>query len=214
MRKVWDTIKSILVWLVFLASVIMMLFTIISVKTVDRGDRTLFGYMGFVVQSDSMSAADFNVGDLILVKRVDPATLRAGDIITFRSTDRDSFNETVTHKIRRIAINAAGKPCFITYGVTTNTDDRTPVTYENVIGQYRCCIPGVGVFFAFLKTIPGYFCCFFLPFAIIIAMQTVSTVRLFRQYRAEQQEFIEAEGQSESDDPDGSGSEEKESFMM
>ena len=84
MKKAWHIIKAILLWLVVALAVCMMGFTIVSVNTFDRMDRSLFGYKAFIVLSDSMSATDFNAGDLILVKEVDPATLQVK--ITVRSS--------------------------------------------------------------------------------------------------------------------------------
>ena len=65
MKKAWHIIKAILLWLVVALAVCMMGFTIVSVNTFDRMDRSLFGYKAFIVLSDSMSATDFNAGDLI-----------------------------------------------------------------------------------------------------------------------------------------------------
>jgi len=193
MRKAWNTIKNLLVWLVVISAVAMMVFTIFSVAMFDHDDRSLFGYKTFIVRSDSMAATDFSAGDLILVKMVNPTTLQAGDIITFRSTDSDSFGEIITHKIRGFTVNKAGEPCFVTYGTTTNTDDDTPVSYSNLIGKYEVSLSGVGAFFDFLKTPLGYVCCILLPFAIILVSQAMDTVRLFRRYRVEQLDKIKTE---------------------
>lgn len=78
MKKALHIVKSIFVWLVVILAVCMMIFTIVSVNTFDRTDRSLFGYKAFIVLSDSMSATDFSAGDLVLSKEVDPATLQAG----------------------------------------------------------------------------------------------------------------------------------------
>lgn len=59
MKKAWHIIKAILLWLVVALAVCMMGFTIVSVNTFDRMDRSLFGYKAFIVLSDSMSATDF-----------------------------------------------------------------------------------------------------------------------------------------------------------
>ena len=66
MKKAMNIIRSILVWLVVLVAVSMMIFTVISVRTFNRNDRSLFGYKMYVVNSDSMAATDFGSGDLIL----------------------------------------------------------------------------------------------------------------------------------------------------
>ena len=193
MKKVINTVKNIVVWLVVIVAVCMMVFTIVSVTTFNRNDRHLFGYRAYVVTSDSMSKTDFDAGDLILVKNVDPATLKEGDIITYMSQNPESFGETITHKIRSITKDANGNPGFITYGTTTDTDDATIVTYPYVLGKYEKAIPNIGTFFTFLKTTQGYFVCIFIPFMLLILYQGLNCIRLFRRYKREQLQEMEAE---------------------
>ena len=78
MKKALNIIKNILVWLMVALAVCMMVFTVVSVNTFDRSDRSLFGFKAFIVLSDSMSKTDFDAGDLVLVKEVDPSTLKEG----------------------------------------------------------------------------------------------------------------------------------------
>ena len=108
MKKVFHIIKNIFVWLVVALAVCMMIFTVVSVNTFGRTDRSIFGYKAFIVLSDSMSKTDFNAGDLVLVKEVDPATLKAGDIISYQSTNTENYGEVVTHKIRELTTDAEG----------------------------------------------------------------------------------------------------------
>ena len=129
--------RTVAVWLVVALAVFMMVFTAISVSTFDRADRKLFGYRAFVVLTDSMEKTDFAAGDLVLIKDVDPQTLKEGDIIAFTSRNEASYGKTITHKIRRLTTDADGIPGFVTYGTTTDTDDETVVTYPFVIGKYE-----------------------------------------------------------------------------
>lgn len=193
MKKIFNIIKTVFVWLIVLLAVFMMIFTIVSVSTFNRNDRDLFGYKMYIVNTDSMAATDFNAGSLILVKEVDPSTLKEGDIITYMSQNSESFGETVTHKIRALTTDAEGNPGFITYGTTTDTDDATIVTYPYVMGKYQSHIPGLGTFFNFLRTTPGYFVCIFIPFMLIIIYEGVKFFNLFRKYRQEQMEEMQAE---------------------
>ena len=62
-----------------------------------------------------MSKTDFGAGDLVLVKEVDPSTLKEGDIIAYTSQNTSNYGETVTHKIRKLTTDANGEPCPI-YG--------------------------------------------------------------------------------------------------
>lgn len=193
MKKALNIIKTTFVWLMVLLAVTMMIFTVISCTTFNRNDRSLFGFKMYIVNSDSMAATDFNAGSLILVKEVDPSTLKEGDIITFMSQDTDSFGETITHKIRKLTTDAEGNPGFVTYGTTTDTDDETIVTYPYVLGQYQSHVPGLGTFFNFLKTTPGYFVCIFTPFMLIILYEGVKFFNLFRRYKKEQMDEMQAE---------------------
>lgn len=186
MKKALNIIKNILVWLMVALAVCMMVFTVVSVNTFDRSDRSMFGFKAFIVLSDSMSKTDFDAGDLVLVKEVDPSTLKEGDIIAYTSQNTSNYGETVTHKIRSLTTDASGEPGFITYGTTTDTDDETVVTYPYVLGKYETNIPKVGRFFMFLKTTPGYIVCILIPFLLLILLQGINCIRLFRRYKLEQ----------------------------
>lgn len=199
MKKTLNAIKNVFMWAMIVLAVSMMIFTIISVATFDRTDRDLFGYKAFIVLSDSMSATDFDAGDLALVKDVDPETLKAGDIIAYQSTNKENYGETVTHKIRKLTTDADGNPGFITYGTTTDTDDENIVTYPFVLGKYQGHIPNVGNFFQFMKTTPGYIVCIFLPFLILIIMQGYNSIKLFRRYKQEQMAEIKHEQEKQQE---------------
>ena len=191
--KALRVIRNIFVWLIVAVAVCMMIFTIVSVRTFDRADRNLFGYKAFIVLSDSMSATDFDAGDLVLVKETDPATLKEGDIVAYTSQNTENYGEIVTHKIRALTTDENGEPGFITYGTTTGIDDSTVVTYPYVVGKYEGSIPKVGRLFQFLKTTTGYIICIFLPCLLLILMEGLRCVRLFRQYKKEQQTELQKE---------------------
>ena len=193
MKKILNIVKSVVVWMIVVLAVFMMIFTVISVTTFNRNDRDLFGFKAYIVTTNSMSATDFDAGDLIFVKEVDPNTLQAGDIITFISQDSESFGEVITHKIREKTMDASGNAGFVTYGTTTGVDDDTVVTYPYILGKYESKVPYMGTFFNFLKTPQGYIVCIFVPFMLLILHQGVNTVKLFRRYKGEQMEEMNAE---------------------
>ena len=191
--KALKIIRNIFVWLMVALAAFMMIFTIVSVTTFDRSDRSLFGFKAFIILSDSMSKTDFSAGDLILVKEVDPSTLKEGDIISYTSQNTSNYGKTVTHKIRKLTKDASGEPGFITYGTTTDTDDEIIVTYPYVLGKYQTHIPKIGKFFMFLKSTPGYIVCILIPFLLLILMQGINCIRLFRKYKQEQMDRLREE---------------------
>ena len=192
-KKVTNIISKIFVAVVALIAVAVMIFTIVSVTTFDRNDRDIFGYRAYIVNTDSMSATDFNAGDLIITKEVDPATLQEGDIISYISQNSESYGETITHKILEKTEDANGAPGFITYGTTTGSTDETIVTYEYIMGKYQFRIPKAGTFFNFLRTPQGYIVCIFIPFMLLIIYQGVNCIRLFRRYKSEQMAELKEE---------------------
>lgn len=193
MKKAWKIISTVFVWAVVVIAVFMMVFTIISVNTFNRNDRNLFGLRFYVVLSDSMAKTDFDAGDLVLIKQVDPTTLQEGDIIAYQSQNSENYGQTVTHKIRSKALDANGNPGFITYGTTTDVDDETVVTYPFILGKYQLALPNVGTFFQFLKTPQGYIVCILIPFLLLIIYQGLNCVKIFKMYKAEQMAELQAE---------------------
>lgn len=193
MKNTWNTLSNLLIWLVLIVAVCMMIFTFVSVNIFNQGDREIFGYRALIVMSDSMSKTDFDAGDIVLIKKVDPSTLKEGDIISYVSQDKASLGETITHKIRRLVDNEVGEPGFVTYGTTTGMDDTVIVTYPYILGKYQGNIPKIGSFFYFLKTTKGYITCILLPFLLLISFQAVNCIQLFRKYREEQMEEMRIE---------------------
>src|SRR5690606_28403540 len=83
----------------------MLFFTIITIKNVNNQSKEVFGYKLYLVKSNSM-VPEFEAGDLIFIKKIDPSLLKEGDIITYYSNDP---NQTiVTHQLKQIA-NEDGK---------------------------------------------------------------------------------------------------------
>lgn len=190
MKKTFNILKTVLFWFLMTVAVLLMIFTVVSVNTFDKSDRSLFGYKMLIVQTDSMAATDFAAGDLIISKEVDVSTLVEGDIITFISESSSNYGETVTHKIRRVTTDNKGGIAFVTYGTTTNTDDEALATF--VIGKYVGRIPGLGKFFLFMKTVPGYIVCILTPFLLLMLSQVWSIICQLRKYKAQQkQELME-----------------------
>ena len=190
MKKVLRIIGNVLTVLLLVFAIFMMVFTLISVNTVNKEDASFFGYKPYIVLSDSMKDT-FAVGDIAVSKTVEPDTLEVGDIVTFRSIG-PNYGEVVTHKIREIT-TYEGEPAFITYGTTTGADDAYPVPFDNVIGQYQFRLPKMGYFFEFLRTPAGYVTLILIPFLLLILLQAVRFFKLMGQYRREQREELAAE---------------------
>ena len=202
-KKILNISFKAVTWLLVAFTVFMMIFTILNVTTVDKQDRGLFGWKFYIVQTDSMSLSEnnkdmnihFNAGDIVIVKKVtDYKSLQPGDVISFVSTNEISYMETVTHMIRKVQLADDGRLVgFITFGTNTGVTDEAIVEPGNVLGKYTGKLPGVGNFFAFVKSTPGYIVCILVPFLLLILYNGINVIRLFRRYRSEQMESMQEE---------------------
>lgn len=121
-----------------LASALFILFTAVTFL--------LVGFIGFLmvthtqpyaVQSDSM-APEFRKGDAVFARRMETADLRAGDIVTVRSSDG---SRTFTHRITRID---KGKALIYTKGDNNPSEDSMPADISLVAGRVWFSLPYLG----------------------------------------------------------------------
>lgn len=190
-KKALKITGNVLTVAVAILVVIMTVLTVFSMVFNRDGTASVFGVQAYVVQSDSMTP-EFAAGDVIFSKEVNPEELVAGDIITFISRDSASYGQTITHCIREVTTHN-GELAFITYGIATGVDDGTPAAASDVLGRYAFRIAGLGSFFEFLKSVPGYIVCILLPFLAIIGLQVANIVSAVRAARTEKAAAAAAE---------------------
>ena len=204
-KKTLNIALKVVTWLLVAFTVFMMIFTFVTVSTVDRNDRSIFGRKFYIVLTDSMSESDknadmdvhFNAGDIVIIKDISNEgrlKLDSGDIIAFMSTNNDTYGKTITHMIRERVYDENGKlEGYRTFGTNTNTYDEAIVEPEYILGEYSGKLPGVGNFFQYVQSTPGYITCILVPFLLLILYNGMNIIRLFRKYRREQLDAMQAE---------------------
>ena len=128
------------------------------------------------VFSGSMEPA-IPVGGIVVIKPVDPETLKIGDIICFQLSEPTS----ITHRI--INITDEG---FITKGDANEDPDQWIVKKENVIGKAILTIPFIGYIGYFVRTPTGFILLILLPASAIIIMEIRNIVKELRKQKQEQ----------------------------
>ena len=126
---------------------------------------SFFGWKPFIVLSGSMET-DIYSGDIVVVKSVNPDTLKVGDIIAFKSGDI-----VVTHRIKEIE-NDSGTVKYVTKGDNNNTEDRERVLQTDVEGIYKFKINNMGNLAIFIQTPTGILICLSIPLLLLILLQT------------------------------------------
>jgi signal peptidase len=128
------------------------------------------------VFSGSMEPA-IPVGGIVVIKPVDPETLKIGDIICFQLSESTS----ITHRI--INITDEG---FITQGDANEDPDQWIVKKENVIGKVIFTVPFIGYIGYFVRTPTGFILLILLPASVIIIMEIRNIVKELRKQKEEQ----------------------------
>lgn len=135
----------------------------------------IFNSAPLIVISDSMTidkeagTGAFNKNDLIIIKKVDPASLEKGDIVTYRGRDGD----IITHRITDLITDTKDGqevPAFETKGDYSPGYDFYPVRYEQIIGEYQFRLPKLGGIAMFLQTPAGVIIILLIPVLIVFAV--------------------------------------------
>lgn len=140
-KKIWNVVTTLLV-----AAVVLLAIALAGVR--------LFGLQVYTVLSGSMEPA-YPVGALLYDKKVDPAQLRPGDVITFM-LDEDTI---VTHRIVEVVPDEEDPSVirFRTKGDANAAEDGSLVHYKNVLGTPVFTIPKLGYFANFVQQPPGLY---------------------------------------------------------
>ena len=134
-------------------------------------------HQSYVVLSGSMEPA-ISPGDVILVYRVDPTRVEAGDIITF---DRDGDRISTTHRVVE-AILTDDDPSgviYLTKGDANEDPDGAPVGGSQLVGQVPAItlpvvgtvvavIPFIGYVVQFANTTVGFLLLVALPISLFV----------------------------------------------
>ena len=134
-KKVWNTVSTVVVVLVVICAVFLV------------GTR-LIGFRVFTVISGSMEPT-YKVGDLIYVKAVDMEDIKVGDPITF------VLNEDLVVATHRVIKIDAENQHFYTKGDANEIADGDPVHYKTVIGGPTFRIPYLGYVSDYIQNPPG-----------------------------------------------------------
>lgn len=139
--------KKILYYVLFLVIVLPFLIfnltLIIKSKLYPDKIADFMGYKPFIVMSGSMETT-INIGDLVIVKKVNSSSIHTGDIIAFKNG-----NIVISHRVKEV-INDSGTYKFKTKGDNNNVADDFIVSSDAIEGIFVNKISGLGSILLFL----------------------------------------------------------------
>ncbi len=150
--KFWKVIWS------FFTTLLVILVVLLAVALV--GVR-LLGYTPYAILSPSMTP-NYQVGDLVYVKSVDPELIVVGDALTFVANEKLTV---VTHRVDEVDRE---NRLFYTKGDANESRDSAPVLYENVIGIVKFSLPKLGYVSTYFTSTSGRFAGMAMVFFLIL----------------------------------------------
>ena len=155
-----------MLWAVILLAA---LFAFTTLATRDTNQvASLAGYTPLTVASDSMSPT-FRAGDLIIIRKCDPQTLKEGDIVTFHTIINNEFALN-THRITEIQ-DLGGARNYVTKGDNNELADIHMIADGDIVGKYVCHLAGFGKVMSFLSSSLGFLLVIVLPLLIFFIYQ-------------------------------------------
>lgn len=173
-------IIGVILLVIFLPLIILNLILIIQGWIHPDKVPMIFDTAPLIVVSDSMTiqkdesgniiSGAFNKNDLIFIKKVDPTTLKEGDIITYVTKD----GSIVTHRIfLKGTTEDKNASAFVMKGDYNTSIDQNPISYNQVVGIYRGRIAGLGGVASFLQSPIGIIVVLGLPLALILVIDLI-----------------------------------------
>ena len=167
LKRAGTVVLSVILWAIILIAA---LYAFTTMATRDNQNvANIFGYTPLTVQSDSM-VPTFAAGDLIFIKKCDPATLKEGDIICFH-TIIDNEYALNTHRIQSIETVGDARS-YTTVGDNNNgIADQHVISDGDIVGKYVGHLSGFGKVMDFLSSSMGFLIVIILPMMLFFIYQ-------------------------------------------
>lgn len=167
LKRAGTVVLSVILWAIILIAA---LYAFTTMATRDNQNvANIFGYTPLTVQSDSM-VPTFASGDLIFIKKCDPATLKEGDIICFH-TIIDNEYALNTHRIKSIE-SVGDARSYTTIGDNNNgITDQHVISDGDIVGKYVGHLTGFGKVMDFLSSSTGFLIVIILPMMLFFIYQ-------------------------------------------
>ena len=170
-KKGITIIVSIVLWAIILLAA---LFAFTTLATRDEMNvSSLAGFTPMIVETDSM-APTFSAGDLILIRKIDPASLKEGDIITFHTIIENQYALN-THRIDSI-VEQNGMRSYITKGDNNDIPDTHVIADGDIVGTYVGKVSGLGKVMKFLSSSVGFLVVIVLPLLLFFIYQIYNLI--------------------------------------
>lgn len=164
LKSIWKAIK------IVIGTILAIIITIIMIQRISNNNKSLLGYRLFTVATGSMEPK-YNVGDMILVKEIEPKDIKLHDDVTYKSNDPELNNMFITHQVIEIKENN-GKYSFLTQGIA-NTGVDPEITEDQIYGTVTSKLKVLSFISKKINSNLGFFLIIVVPIAVLIFLEII-----------------------------------------
>lgn len=164
LKSIWKAIK------IVMGTILAIIITIIMIQRISNNNKSLLGYRLFTVATGSMEPK-YNVGDMILVKEIEPKDIKLHDDVTYKSNDPELNNMFITHQVIEIKENN-GKYSFLTQGIA-NTGVDPEITEDQIYGTVTSKLKVLSFISKKINSNLGFFLIIVVPIAVLIFLEII-----------------------------------------
>ena len=167
---------------VLLYIIVLITLLVVLIQRFSNNNLTIAGFRIFNVATGSM-IPEYNVGDILVSKEINPEDLQIGDNIVYMGEKQDFAGKLVTHQIidKR---EENGKLYFTTKGIA-NAEADPEISEDQIYGKivYKTII--LSFISRIINNIYAFYFLIFIPIAIIICKIIVDNVISYKEGKAE-----------------------------
>ena len=168
-HKVFTIIGIILC--IILVPILIINVTLIAKSFINKDEvPNVGGILPLIVLTDSMYP-EIESGDLIIDSTIQAAEVKVGDVISFFDPEGNGTS-IVTHRVVEIT-EENGQRMFRTRGDNNNTDDKSLVPGDKLVGIYKSRIAGAGNVAMFMQSTTGLIVCVLLPIILLVGYDLI-----------------------------------------
>ena len=183
MKKIVCVLINILSVMIIVAAVFILC---IVLMTKPGKPPNIFGYTALRIATGSMEPT-YDVDTMILVKATDPSEIRAGDVISFYSSDPALDGAVNTHRVVKVTKDE-NNYIYVTQGDANNVPDMYDVNSKYLIGKVVASSLIIGKISRLCANPLIFIPVILIPLAIMLITNIVHTYRLAKKIAKEETE--------------------------
>ncbi len=162
-KGIWAVIRAIL------SVLLVILLAIVLTQRLTNNKNAVLGFRIFTVVTESM-VPQFEVGDAIFTKQIQPSEIKVGDDVTYIGTEGSFKDKIVTHKVIKAEKNEEGKYIFVTKGIANEKED-PEINETQIYGKVLYKIRSISYINRVIGNLYGMYFAIFIPLGIIMFIE-------------------------------------------